>query len=258
MFGHRPLLERKLRKEGRQAFAKIREAKRTHWTETVGDPAVVADTRILWRLVLQVELEGEPPFRAEVDELFGQMASPAPSADYSLVVLYDPDDHSKVAVDHSEEGYRLLEEALQKQRVDARVGLMQERGQNTIADRYAKIHDPALGLFGQEGLATDPDERKRQLEERRAKIKEIMAGETAGDRLALIRESQAGFEDKFEELKAALSAQNALVGGQPVQLGAVAGPAAAADALTKLADLRDRGVLNDGEFQAQKKKLLGE
>jgi hypothetical protein len=258
MFGHHPLLERKLRKEGRRAFGKIREAKRTHWTETVGSDAVVADTSILWKLVLQVEPEGEPPFRAEVDELFGQMASPAPSADYSLVVLYDPDDHSKVVVDHSEEGYRLLQEILQKQRVDARVGVMRERGQDTIADRYAKIHDPALGLFGQEGLSTDPDERKKQLEERRAKIKEIMAGETADDRLALIRESEAGFQDKFEELKGALSAQNVLVGGQPVQLGAAAGPAATADALTKLADLRDRGVLSDEEFQAQKKKLLGE
>jgi hypothetical protein len=256
MFGHHPLLERKLRKEGRRAFAKIREAKRTHWTETVGSEAVVADTRILWKLVLQVEPDGEPPFRAEVDELFGQMASPAPSADYSLVVLYDPGDHSKVVVDHSEEGYRLLREFLQKQRVDARVGVMRGRGQNTIADRYAKIHDPALGLFGDEGLSTDPDERKKQLEERRAKIKEIMAGETADDRLALIRESQAGFQDKFEELK--LGAQNVLVGGQPVQLGAAAGPAATADALTKLAGLRDRGVLNDEEFQAQKKKLLGE
>jgi hypothetical protein len=258
MFGHHPLLERKLRNEGRRAFAKIREAKRTHWAETVGSEAVVADTRILWKLVLQVEPEGEPPFRAEVDELFGQMASPAPSADYALVVLYDPDDHSKVAIDHSEEGYRLLDEVLQKQRVDARVDVMRERGQNTIADRYAKIHDPALGLFGQEGLSTDPDERKKQLAERRAKIKEIMAGETADDRVALIRGSQAGFQDKFAELKGSLSAQNVLVGGQPAQLSAAAGPAATADALTKLADLRDRGVLNDEEFQAQKKKLLGE
>jgi hypothetical protein len=38
----------------------------------------------------------------------------------------------------------------------------------------------------------------------------------------------------------------------------VAGTAATADALTKLADLRDRGVLNDEEFQAQKKKLLAD
>jgi hypothetical protein len=258
MFGHHPLLERKLRKEGRRAPAKIREAKRTHWTETVGSDAVVADTSILWKLVLQVEPEGEPPFRAEVDELFGQMASPSPGADYSLMVLYDPHDHSKIVVDHSEEGYRLLGEILQKQRTDARVGVMRERGQDTIADRYAKIHDPALGLFGEEGLSIDPDERKKQLEERRAKIKEIMAGETADDRLALIRESQAGFQDKLEALEGALSAQDVLVGGQPAQLGAAAGPAATADALTKLADLRDRGVLNDDEFQAQKKKLLGE
>ena len=31
-----------------------------------------------------------------------------------------------------------------------------------------------------------------------------------------------------------------------------------ADRLTKLADLRDRGVLSDAEFQTQKARLLGE
>jgi len=30
-----------------------------------------------------------------------------------------------------------------------------------------------------------------------------------------------------------------------------------ADQLSKLADLRDRGVLTDAEFEAQKQKLLG-
>jgi hypothetical protein len=34
-------------------------------------------------------------------------------------------------------------------------------------------------------------------------------------------------------------------------------PAATADALEKLADLRDRGALTDAEFKAQKDKLLG-
>ncbi len=54
-----------------------------------------------------------------------------------------------------------------------------------------------------------------------------------------------------------MGGQNVLIGGQPVQSGAAAGPAATADALTKLADLRDRGALTDDEFQAQKDKLLG-
>jgi hypothetical protein len=36
------------------------------------------------------------------------------------------------------------------------------------------------------------------------------------------------------------------------------GPVSVADELQKLADLRDRGVLTQEEFEAQKAKLLGE
>jgi hypothetical protein len=43
-----------------------------------------------------------------------------------------------------------------------------------------------------------------------------------------------------------------------VQFGGAPAAASTVDSLTKLADLRDRGVLTEDEFQAQKKKLLGE
>jgi hypothetical protein len=55
-----------------------------------------------------------------------------------------------------------------------------------------------------------------------------------------------------------------IVDGKVVSGGQVTQPAApqphvdVADQLTKLADLRDRGVLTDAEFETQKKKLLGE
>ena len=46
---------------------------------------------------------------------------------------------------------------------------------------------------------------------------------------------------------------------QQAAMAQVAAPAEGlVDALTKLADLRDRGALTDQEFQAQKKRLLGE
>ena len=64
-----------------------------------------------------------------------------------------------------------------------------------------------------------------------------------------------------EQIKAIMGGSNVIVGGQPLQAGAApsaaAGAEATADALTKLADLRDRGVLTNDEFEAQKKKLLG-
>lgn len=44
---------------------------------------------------------------------------------------------------------------------------------------------------------------------------------------------------------------------QPVQPVAAASSASVADELVKLANLRDSGVLSKGEFEAQKKRLLG-
>lgn len=39
--------------------------------------------------------------------------------------------------------------------------------------------------------------------------------------------------------------------------GVAAPPASGADELSKLADLRDRGVINDKEFEQQKRRILG-
>lgn len=61
--------------------------------------------------------------------------------------------------------------------------------------------------------------------------------------------------DKMMELTTSMGAapQVTFVGGQP----ATPNPAEAVDALAKLADLRDRGVLTDEEFEAQKARILG-
>src|SRR5215472_921679 len=61
MLGHHPMLRHELEKNGHRAFAKVREAKKTHYYEAVGTtPAQeVANTRVLWKLVLHVEPEGE-------------------------------------------------------------------------------------------------------------------------------------------------------------------------------------------------------
>ena len=40
------------------------------------------------------------------------------------------------------------------------------------------------------------------------------------------------------------------------EAAATSGGGGAADELTKLADLKERGILSDAEFQAQKAKLL--
>jgi hypothetical protein len=45
--------------------------------------------------------------------------------------------------------------------------------------------------------------------------------------------------------------------GPPLECSAVSAPISVADELTKLAGLRDSGILTDEEFAAQKAKLLG-
>src|SRR4051794_34456921 len=122
MLGHHPLLQRKLRKSGRRAFATVVESERTKYSETAGNEAIVSNTRVLWKFKLSVAPNGEPPFEADADVLLPQTWSP--SSGTRFPVLYDPDDHSRVVVDQSEEGNRLLGDELDRSRVDARVERM--------------------------------------------------------------------------------------------------------------------------------------
>jgi Short C-terminal domain len=222
MLGHHPLLEHELRKKGRRAFAKVLDCRRTHYTETVGSAAVVGDTRILWSLVLEVEPDGEPPFEAKIDALLPQLWSPEPSAELAFPVLYDPEDHTKVVLDQSDEGYRALTEAQSRERVDAEVSRMRSRGQSAWADRYQAAMDSLAEYRRTEDPSANPDLQAQAWADEKAKMRSIMSG------------------------------------GTEQQVGGPASGAATAEALTKLANLRDRGALTEDEFQAQKKKLLGE
>jgi putative oligomerization/nucleic acid binding protein len=225
MLGFHPLLERELRKKGRRALAKVVEAHRGRFGEATGNlPAEqIATTKIHWTLVLSVEPEGEPPFEAKLDDLLGLGYNPLPGD--RLPVLYDPDDHSKVLVDQSDEGVTNLANQDITDRTEATIAKMRAQGLGDIADRYQAVADAGLLT----NWSSDPAKLRDQIHERQAEIKELMGG------------------------------QNVVIGGRPVSAGGAGGAAeATADALTKLADLRDRGVLTDEEFQTQKKKLLGE
>jgi Short C-terminal domain len=270
MLGHHPLRAHELSKKGRRAFAKVIESERTHYAETLGNPAIVGDTDILWKLVLRVEPDGEPPFEVKVDELFPQLWSP--SAGSMFPVLYDPADHSKVMVDRSEEATRLLEEFQHKQMVDAQVDRMRARGQGMWADRYQAVEDSLAQFRRDEDPSADPDDRARQWAEQKAKMKSIMAGD-AEERVRQIRDLQrtdnlssdpaqraeqlAQRREQIKQLASGLGAPAPSGLGAPAASVGALDPAATADALTKLADLRDRGVLTEDEFQAQKKRLLG-
>ena len=135
-----------------------------------------------------------------------------PQEGWSVKVIYDPSDHSKVVIDTDE--------------MFVRPG---------VVDRDAAVarHEQALAM------ARDPAARAQR-------IQRIQAGAMASagvspDLLAMQQQMAA----KFLEGRGAGAGQTAAAAPD------------VADQLSKLADLRDRGVLTDAEFQQQKAKLLG-
>ena len=269
MLGFHPKLRHELEKRGRRAFAKVREAKMTHLTEASGNaPAdLVQSQKNLWKLVLRVEPEGEEPFEAKLEEWHSSQDKIEPSErHYQFVVLYDPADHTKVVIDHSEEGARMLMVNRVKEKGDARVERMRGRGQNFWADRVQAAQDSLADYISEDHSNLSADEREDAMAAQQQKMRDIMAGDSA-QRAEQIRAIQLDAtippdqkQAKITELMAGLGAPTAsmAVGGQAVAGGASSDAVTTADALTKLAALHDRGALTDDEFQAQKQKLLSE
>jgi hypothetical protein len=267
MLGHHPLLRHELEKKGRRALAKVREAKKTHYYESVGTtPAQeVQNTRVLWKLVLSVEPEGEAAFDANVEDFFSSGAVVEPSErHYQFVVLFDPSDHSKILIDHSEEGARMLSVEQFQEGADARVSRMREQGQDVWADRVQAAQDSLAEYMGTDHSQLSADEREDALHAQQQKMREIMAGDSA-QRAEQIRGIQTDAslspEEKRAKIMELMPGMGIAVPNMPMAPPPPPDPAAAADAtadaLTKLAALRDRGVLTEAEFQAQKAKLLG-
>lgn len=102
MFGQSAHLERRLRKHGKTAPAEVLGAKQGRWVRTSGVPELVDSTQRSWTLRLRVEPPGQAPFEAEVHTYLGQLDMVQPGRRFT--VLYDPGDHTKVAIDHSESG----------------------------------------------------------------------------------------------------------------------------------------------------------
>lgn len=226
MLGHNKRLEPKLKEQGgKRAWATILESKKG-WTTTGGVNAVpgqAGSITIRREFRLRVEPEGEPQFEATVKQAFNDSHGwHIPEEGWSMTVIYDPNDHSKVVID-----------------VDAMpVGPGVDRDEAVARHERAmerqKMREMAPGDSGwpAEQLRSVALDATLSPEEKRAKIMELSA-------------SMGG------------APKTMFVGGQAVQAGNAAGPAAAVDALAKLADLRDRGLLTDAEFEAQKTRILG-
>ncbi len=92
MFG-----QRKLSKVGVRAFADVLAAEQSAVSITVGNPNLVANTEVRWKLCLRITPEAEPPFEATLTALLPQLTRPRPGM--RLPVLYDPKDHGRVELD---------------------------------------------------------------------------------------------------------------------------------------------------------------
>jgi hypothetical protein len=92
MFGGHGRLERKLRKSGAKAQALVRTA-----DNTLRGPEIDSHQYFIWNLTLLVRPAGEAEFEASLRQRFWKPLEPVPGS--LLNVLYDPTDHSKIAID---------------------------------------------------------------------------------------------------------------------------------------------------------------
>ncbi len=209
---------------GQSAQAQVVAATPTQVAIGYGPMQVVANTQILWDLKLHVTPQGEAPFEVEIKQLWPQLE--APRVGQVLTVLYDPDDHSKVAIDHS----LGAEQSGIASMLESRLG----------PEQTAALQQLGLGSVGDmlKAAMSDPQGFTARVQERAAAT--AQAAEAQAEAMtSRLRATQAG-------------------GAAP---GAAAAAGAAGDPveeLTKLADLRDRGVLTNEEFEKQKKRILGE
>jgi hypothetical protein len=106
MLGSAGRLEKELREGGgKTAPAQITAAKKGKFAISTGNDAAqqAASAHVNWKLTLQVTPDNEAPFGAEVKESNPEMGRD-PTVGDTIGVLYDPNDHSRLVVDHSSEG----------------------------------------------------------------------------------------------------------------------------------------------------------
>jgi hypothetical protein len=103
MLGHNKRLERKLRGHGgERAWATVLESEK-EWASTGGtnvSPGQAGSITIHQKLKLRVEPDGEPPFEATVKQVFNDSYGwHIPQEGWSVTVIYDPNDRSKLVID---------------------------------------------------------------------------------------------------------------------------------------------------------------
>jgi putative oligomerization/nucleic acid binding protein len=99
VFGH----DKKLAEHGTRAPAEVVKAEQSVAGVTAGNPAFAGATEVAWKLDVKVKSEGADPFDARVEARLPQYT--VLRAGTTVPVVFDPDDHSKVTLDMSPEGW---------------------------------------------------------------------------------------------------------------------------------------------------------
>jgi Short C-terminal domain len=230
-YGKEGRQEKKLRESGKSAQATIVEAKKGRFAISSGGNAAeqVATAHVNWKLKLHVTPDGEAAFDAEVKEGYAQMGM-GPTVGSTINVLYDPNDHSKVVVDH--DVGRMMDTKIQ----ETVAGFSPQR-----KDRMEKLGGAPAEDLMKDAIA-DPAAFRERMWARADTLKAQAA--------------QGINPLTGEKSDQPVSGSNPLANMQAAFGMAPAAPDPA-DQIAKLADLRDRGALTDEEFQAEKKKILG-
>jgi hypothetical protein len=143
MFGSDKRLEKNLRESGgKTAPAEITATKKGMMAISSGGDAaqLAASAHVNWKLTLRVTPDNETPFEAEVKEPYPEMGG-GPSVGDTIGVLYDPNDHSKLVVDHSSEGIATTVVSHMSDRAQA--AMAQVGGESAQDMMKEAIDDPA-------------------------------------------------------------------------------------------------------------------
>ena len=223
--------EERLEKEGVRAAGVVVEARQSHFARQ-GNLGVESDTEPLVHLRVRVEPEGEPPF--EVEKRLWIPLTQMPSAGSHVTVLYDPADHGRFSI-HPQSGGEVVAAAFES--------FKEHSG-----------FDPGQ-LFGGDDRLTDVIDQAVKNPRGAAEAVRAALDQPPGDATPETATGPGQSPSPAEAMKQAESWMTLM--GQY----ASASPQPAPDRieqLTKLAKLRENGALTEAEFQAEKRRLLGE
>jgi Short C-terminal domain len=143
VFGSAERLETELRESGgKTASAQITATKKGKFAISHGNDAAqqAASAHVNWTLTLQVTPDDEALFEAQVKESYPELGG-GPSVGDTIGVLYDPNDHSRLVVDHSSEG--LATRALSHTSDRMKAAMAQVGGEPAQDMMKEAIDDPA-------------------------------------------------------------------------------------------------------------------